>query len=92
MSAVAIATVPKLWESTVGDDLITEKDGQFLNVYANWNDDRPGDVPMTYSRLSSGPFHMGLYLLPGEARKYAKALLKAADLADATQVALNAGN
>lgn len=85
--------VPDLWENA-GDwvhwvdhlDRISETGA---SVYACWRrkETRP---PHIHFCLMSGPFSLGLSLLPDKARALAVQLVTAAELAEATQAALDA--
>lgn len=93
MSAVVEATVPDLFQH-VGSDLFAmdvdgTSDGERVSVYSSWKRDsaRP---PHTYITMSSNSFSLGLHLGPDAARLLAIELLRAADLADAHQCALDA--
>lgn len=93
MIAAAVEVVPDLWESAGDCVCWLAHSGQLsntgVNVYASWRRDQGQQVPHAYLILGSGPLSLGLSLLPEQARELAAQLVRAAELAEATQAALD---
>lgn len=86
--------VPKLWEHVGNSVPCMDHQGRIggphFDVYANWSPDCVTQPPNVYITSVAVPFSLCLHLHPADARELALSLLKACDLADATQVALDA--
>lgn len=93
MIAAAVEVVPNLWESVGAWVCWIDHTGQLsdtgVNVYASWSRDRIQQMPHAHLVLGYGPLSLGLSLLPEQARELAAQLVRAAELAEATQMALD---
>ena len=94
MIAAATDVVPDLWENAGDWVPWVESDGQLCrtgaSVFASWRRESSKQMPHVHLAFSDGPFSLGLSLLPGQARDLAAQLVRAAELAEATQAALDA--
>ena len=66
------------------------KKAGLISVHASWDGPYPAVLPCVHVAFGEGPFSVGLHIPPVAARNFARSLLAAADVADATEAALDA--